>query len=199
MTMDRFYREVGMRNPSRSYFIRFGGRLHSLKAVATRALQERDPQSASRDFHAADAAQRVKTLGFDVFHADSQKEAQRQRVWAERIDRPEQTRFREMLIDLYGKCALSSCATMRALEAAHVDPVHEDGLDDPRNGILLRADLHKLFDADLIAVDPADGRVHVAAACRDDYADLANVVFSPPPGGPPLTAFALRWRNFSAG
>jgi len=197
-TMERFYRDVGMRNPSRSYFVRFNGRLHSLKAVATSALQQSDSNIVSRDFHAADAAARFRDLGFDVIHADSGSEAERQRVWTERIARPQQARFREKLVDLYGKCAFSSCATLRALEAAHVDPVHKAGLDDPSNGILLRADLHRLFDADLIAVDPADGRLHVAEACRDDYADLGELVFIPPPGGPPLSAFAVRWSSFSA-
>ena len=64
-----FYRVVGMRNPSRSYFVRYGGRLHSLKPVMTHALQEERSDTLAREFHAADAAERLRVLGFEVEHA----------------------------------------------------------------------------------------------------------------------------------
>ena len=197
-TMERFYHMLGMRNPSRSYFVRFGGRLHSLKAVVTQALREEMPKVAARDFHAADAAERLRELRFEVLHNAINAERERQRVWIGRLAHPCQAKFRESLIDLYGRCVFSSCSTLRALEAAHVDPVKRSGMDDPSNGILLRADLHKLFDADLIAVDPENGRVHVAAQCRDDYGDLLrDVVFHPLPRGPDLGSFEARWQDFN--
>lgn len=197
-TMKRFYQMVEMRNPSRSYFVRSGGRLHSLKAVVTKALREEMPGTMARDFHAADAAARLRELRFDVVHNDINAERERQRVWIKRLDRRGQAKFRESLIDLYGKCAFSSCSTLRALEAAHVDPVKRNGIDRPSNGILLRADLHKLFDANLIAVSPDDGRLHISRQCWGDYqGQLANVVFVPSDGGPKLTAFKARWMAFN--
>lgn len=194
-----FYPVVGMRNPSRSYFVRRGGRLHSLKAIVTYALQQVRPAATARDFHAMDGAARLRELHFDVVHEPTKKEEERERVWVERLSRKRQAKFRERLIDLYGRCPLSGCTTLRALEAAHVDPITNNGIDADNNGILLRADLHKLFDADLLAINPADGRVHIAPSCKADYGRFARgLVFVPPPGGPDLLKFDGRWEAFRA-
>lgn len=64
-----FYRIVRMRNPSRSYYVRHVGKLHSLKAIMAHALQEDQSGTLARDFHAADAAERLNALGYDVVHA----------------------------------------------------------------------------------------------------------------------------------
>ncbi|TGX48732.1 HNH endonuclease [Sphingomonas gei] len=50
--------------------------------------------------------------------------------------------------------------------------IKADGSDADGNGILLRADLHKLFDADLLAIDPADGAVWLHSSCREEYEEL---------------------------
>ena len=196
--MSDFYKVVGMRNPSRSYFVRYAGKLHSLKAVVTSAIREQQPSLTSRDFHAADAAQRLRELRFDVVHNVGDEDMARERQWLSRLERPGQAEFRSKLIDVYGRCALSGCTTLAALEAAHVKTVATGGLDHSGNGILLRADLHKLFDANLIAIDPGSGRVHVSSDCTEDYAALlAEVVFTAPSGGPQLSDFQERWGKFS--
>jgi hypothetical protein len=192
-----FRRSVEMRNPSRSYFVRDGGKLHSLKAVVTYALREHRPKTLAKDFHAKDAAARLRSLGFDVVHNPASADRERERAWIRRLARPRQIAFRERLLDLYGSCPLSGCTTPQALEAAHVDPVSSGGCDLPSNGILLRADLHKLFDSDLIAVDPADGRVHVATGCGPEYREsFSSVIFAAPTGGPVLHSFGARWKRF---
>jgi len=64
-----------------------------------------------------------------------------------------QQEFRQRLLDAYGRrCAVSNCAVEEALEAARIipDTVVGDAGMDPRNGILLRADIHRLFDCGLI-------------------------------------------------
>lgn len=199
-SMKNFYAMVRMRNPSRSYFVRHAGRLHSLKAVVTHALQQRQRSVTSRDFHAADGAGRLRQLQFDVVHNIGDEDMVRERQWLSRLERPGQAAFRAKLIDVYGGCALSGCTTLAALEAAHVKTVAAKGLDRPANGILLRADLHKLFDANLIAIDPDCGRVHVSPGCAKDYgALLAKVVFEAPPGGPQPGDFQERWNKFSQG
>ncbi len=67
-SIEDFYGVVDMRNPSRSYFVRYGGRRHSLKAIVTYALRELHPTTTSRDFHAVDAAKRLRDLHFEVIH-----------------------------------------------------------------------------------------------------------------------------------
>jgi hypothetical protein len=65
-----------------------------------------------------------------------------------------QREFRQRLIDAYGgRCAVTDCDAIDALEAAHILPFAESGMNSPKNGLLLRADIHTLFDLRLIAVD----------------------------------------------
>jgi len=67
-----------------------------------------------------------------------------------------QPRFRKELLEIYGgKCAVTGCSAAAVLEAAHIQPFAESGSTNPENGILLRADLHTLFDLRLIAIDSA--------------------------------------------
>jgi hypothetical protein len=197
-SMEAFYSVVGMRNPSRSYFVRYRRRLHSLKAIATYAVREVRPSATSRDFHAADAADRLRHLRFDVVHNLEAVDLAREREWLSRLSRPQQAAFRSKLIDLYGGCALTGCTTVAALEAAHVRTVAAGGHDQASNGILLRADLHKLFDANLIAIDPRTGAIRVARTCKPDYGRLVSGIrFKSPRGGPRLKDFQQRWDAFS--
>lgn len=196
-SMIEFYRSLDMRNPSRSYFVRDQGKLHSLKAVVTHALRENEPSIRAKDFHASDAAKRLSELRFDVLHDRAADDAKRERQWLSRLARPGQAAFRAKLLDLYGGCALTGCKTLMALEAAHVRTVAGRGSDAVDNGILLRADLHKLFDANLLAINPGTGVVHLADLCHADYAELlSDVILEPPLGGPPLSAFIGRWAAF---
>jgi hypothetical protein len=71
-----------------------------------------------------------------------------------------------------------------------------NGSDSIANGILLRVDLHKLFDLGLLAIDPGSGRISLAGACSEDYGNLfGKCIFTPPPGGPPLKKFEARWED----
>lgn len=92
-----------------------------------------------------------------------------ERVLREISDRRGQPAFRNALISAYGVCAISGCKDVQALEAAHVRP-HSDGSDyRTSNGILLRADIHTLFDLRLISVEPQNGIVVVAAGLSATY------------------------------
>jgi hypothetical protein len=89
---------------------------------------------------------------------DASLEIERMVTWAQRAARPGQGEFSERIRRLYrNRCAVTACATGSALQAAHIQV--QDGVDDnsPSNGILLRADLHLLFDALLITLSE-DGR-----------------------------------------
>lgn len=66
-----------------------------------------------------------------------------------------QQKFRDNLRTRYGdQCMISGCKVLDVLEAAHVRP-YLGALDNhPENGLLLRADLHTLFDLDLVGIEP---------------------------------------------
>lgn len=76
-------------------------------------------------------------------------------VVAKRKARRNQSRFRLNLMELYDStCAISGESIAEVLEAAHIVSHSEAGLNHSGNGLLLRSDLHRLFDSSLIAVDP---------------------------------------------
>ncbi|OYT93843.1 MAG: restriction endonuclease [Burkholderiales bacterium PBB3] len=63
--------------------------------------------------------------------------------------------FRLTLTEAYRKrCAITGESTLPVLEAAHIVPYATEGTHDINNGLLLRADFHKLFDAGLVSVAP---------------------------------------------
>ena len=61
--------------------------------------------------------------------------------------------FRILVTDAYKRrCAVTGERTLPALEAAHIKPFGEDGPHRLDNGILLRSDLHRLFDRGYVTV-----------------------------------------------
>lgn len=77
--------------------------------------------------------------------------------------------FRTLVIDAYQRrCAITGESTLPTLEAAHIRAYASDGLHHVSNGLLLRSDFHKLFDAGLVTIDPGL-RVHVSSRIRDQY------------------------------
>jgi hypothetical protein len=76
--------------------------------------------------------------------------------------RPQQPRFRREVLAASGHCCLITGERMpEVLEAAHLIPIESDGTDNVGNGICLRADIHRLFDAGHIRIR-ADGRLQLS-------------------------------------
>lgn len=74
--------------------------------------------------------------------------------WSLGFHRMGQGAFRVAVTDAYGRrCAVTQEHTLPVLEAAHIRPYGEGGPHDVRNGLLLRADLHILFDRGYVTVD----------------------------------------------
>ncbi len=77
--------------------------------------------------------------------------------------------FRLMTLENYEhRCCITGEATVPVLEAAHIRPVSDDGEHSLQNGLLMRADMHILFDRGLIGVDP-DYRIRVSSRIREHY------------------------------
>lgn len=78
-----------------------------------------------------------------------------------------QSEFRAEIRAAYGdRCAISGSHEPEALVAAHILPVARKGRHGARNGLLLRADLHNLFDGYRISIDE-NFRVHVSSTVSD--------------------------------
>ena len=79
------------------------------------------------------------------------------------LTRRGQRRFRSELLAAYGyRCAITGSDVIETLEAAHIASHTGGGAMAVANGLLLRADLHTLFDLDLIALDTATWAVLVS-------------------------------------
>ena len=64
--------------------------------------------------------------------------------------------FRVLVTDIYKRrCAVTRERTLPALEAAHIRPYGDGGEHEPWNGLLLRRDIHSLFDAGYVTVTPS--------------------------------------------
>jgi hypothetical protein len=97
-------------------------------------------------------------------------EDERRRSLAERVLRPGQAKFREAVLSAYGRrCAITGCNILEALEAAHIIPYCGPDSDHVTNGLLLRLDLHSLFDAGLLAVHPETLVVELEASVSGGY------------------------------
>ena len=63
--------------------------------------------------------------------------------------------FRISVMEAYGRqCAISDGKVLPALDAAHIRPFADDGPHVKSNGILLRKDIHSVFDAGYATIDP---------------------------------------------
>ena len=77
--------------------------------------------------------------------------------------------FRMLVTDLYQRrCAVTEERTLPALEAAHIRPYAEGGQHEASNGLLLRRDLHSLFDAGYVTVTP-DLRFEVSRRIKEEF------------------------------
>jgi HNH endonuclease len=84
--------------------------------------------------------------------------------------RPAQAAFRSELLSIYNDtCAVTGCSIKETLQAAHLETVRGRDINDPRNGILLRADIHDLFDAGLLSLSRDGLRIETSPLLTDRY------------------------------
>lgn len=79
--------------------------------------------------------------------------------------------FRLWVTDAYERrCTITGERTLPVLEAAHIKPYSLSGPHAIDNGLLLRSDLHTLFDRGYITI-ASDGRVRVSRRIREEWAN----------------------------
>lgn len=77
--------------------------------------------------------------------------------------------FRVLVTDVYQRrCAITGEKALPVLQAAHIRPVARDGQHRIDNGLLLRSDLHALFDQGYVTVT-SDHRVRVSGRLKADF------------------------------
>lgn len=118
-----------------------------------------------------------------------------------RVTRKGQQKFRENLFKIYGTvCMLSGCRVAEAIEASHIIPYRGENDNHQANGLLLRRDLHALFDADLLGIEPVTLRITVHphlsgseyARFKGEKLNLDRTDFQPS-----IEALKFRWGVFN--
>ena len=77
--------------------------------------------------------------------------------------------FRVAVTDAYHRrCAVTQERTLPVLEAAHIKPFSKGGAHEVKNGLLLRSDLHKLFDLGYVTITP-EYRLEVSRQIKEEF------------------------------
>jgi hypothetical protein len=166
---------------------------NSRRQTINEVLWADEGSSVFRDLHAV----------LEKVDWEAQEEVARLKMLGTIARRPEQTIFSAKLREAYlGKCAVTGCATAQALQAAHIQVRKGVDNNDLKNGILLRADIHALFDVGLITLTEDGSQVEVN---RKDLTDpsyqflIGKAVYRPGYGGPSRENILHHRRRFCFG
>ncbi|MDT8321826.1 MAG: HNH endonuclease [Xanthomonadales bacterium] len=126
-----------------------------------------DPQTEDGCALLAAVRERMNAIGETDELLDTETEPERPlRLILGRLG---QGAFRTLVTDAYTRrCAISGERTLPALEAAHIKPYAESGPNRTENGLLLRSDLHRLFDAGYVTVTP-ERRIEVSRRIKEEF------------------------------
>lgn len=110
-----------------------------------------------------------------------------------------QEKFRDSLRKLYGdKCMITGCKILDVIEAAHINPYRGDKDNHVTNGLLLRSDIHTLFDLNLIGINPKTLTVDLCKSLLNtEYEKFNNInLYVGESIRPSLEALDIRWKWF---
>ncbi len=198
----REFRDIGPKafsslyryDQSTKYDLLYRGHRYPPKAIYNvalkRALGENDKTGNARGLAGGKAVNNpLRLLGFEVVPKskleadldipDAGADDYAQRTIAYRKG---QTKFRSLLKAVYEKsCAITGCGVDEILDACHVKPYSDVKDYAVSNGILLRTDIHTLFDVGLIKICPDDMRAYVHRSITDaEYRKLDGTLVRQP-------------------
>lgn len=107
-----------------------------------------------------------------------------------------QAAFRDRLLREFGPvCAITGSAPAEALEGAHLYSYAKTGVHHEDGGLLLRRDIHRLFDEGLICVDPETLMIdiHPDLVHHQQYADLKGRPLSVKLNGGHIRWLSAHW------
>lgn len=137
-------------------------------------------QLKSTDFEQA-LAEAHKQVTDDALNPIESEEDERRRQQGAIVIREGQGVFKAALLSAYDRrCAMTGCAVVEILEAAHIKPYLGTRTNRTDNGLLLRADIHTLFDKGLIWIDE---QLHIQTSERlqgSEYATLKGKLLRVP-------------------
>jgi putative restriction endonuclease len=70
---------------------------------------------------------------------------------------------------------VTGCTVLAVLEAAHIKPYRGERDNHSENGLLLRSDIHTLFDLDLLGIEPDRLQAELHPSLTIEYGALAGM------------------------
>jgi len=183
-----------------SYFVLAD--IDSAKTIDTKDLvEELLRHEAESRVPAFNRLQTDSNQDIDVDVGDAYRE--KIRVWAQIVRRQGQGKFRENLLRAYGSmCCITNTAEKSVLDAAHITPYNGPATNLITNGILLRTDLHALFDLNLLGIEPGTLRVFFHASIIDQNYKIFETTQIRVPElmseRPDVSNLTTKWKSFSS-
>ncbi|KAB8313509.1 HNH endonuclease [Erwinia endophytica] len=116
-----------------------------------------------------------------------------------RHPRKGQTQLKQRLLEVYDAvCCITGCSTLEVLEAAHILSHADSGVNDSENALLLRADIHILFDRNLLKISPRILKIYLDNSLKDtEYWNLNGKLLRKRNDGrrPSFEYLNIRWKN----
>ena len=146
----------------------------------------------------------ARAAGIPLLASAAEPGVNAERYGAPTLVRPRlgQGTFRVAVTQAYGaQCAVSREHSLPVLEAAHIQAFNKGGPHDVPNGLLLRADIHRLFDRGYVTITP-DLRFEVSRRLHEEwengkvyYGMHGNQASVPRAKRDQPSAEFLRWHN----
>ncbi|SMD08349.1 HNH endonuclease [Pedobacter nyackensis] len=110
-----------------------------------------------------------------------------------------QQKFRNDLRQRYGdKCMITGCEILDILEAAHIKPYRGINDNHPSNGLLLRADIHTLYDLNLIGINPQSLEITISKKLKNsEYSIYQGKTLITITKIPDKASLENRWMEFN--
>lgn len=124
-------------------------------------------------------------------------------IWSQIVRRQGQGLFRKQLLRAYqSKCCMTGTSDVAVLDAAHITPYDGPSTSTVNNGLLLRTDLHTLFDLGLLGIEPTTFSIMVHESIEEpEYRALQGKRISMPEtagDNPSFENLTQKWKEFKA-
>jgi predicted restriction endonuclease len=111
-----------------------------------------------------------------------------------------QQQLRNELLKLYsGRCCITNCTIGEILSAAHIIPYSISYDNNNTNALLLKTDIHDLYDAYLLGIEPSTQKIFVAEKIENEYGWLNGRALNKRNDGklPDKNGMELRWEQYN--
>ncbi|MEM5501435.1 HNH endonuclease signature motif containing protein [Ahrensia kielensis] len=174
---DEFYK-IAKSGKAKTAFIAFNGEKYPMKAILKRAMMISE---GTQDLVFALKTQEHRRVVAKLGHKLAEKPSnyisydEKKKFWSRIRRRENQSAFRTSLFSHYGGvCCVTGCDASKALDAAHIQAWSVEENSELKNGLILRADIHRLFDSGRLSIHPETHAVHMHKSLENSYGEFQS-------------------------